>query len=48
MDVVPLTSLSLGAALIAFVQVARESLGANREGGVEWIPETGETRPAQT
>ncbi|MFF3863344.1 hypothetical protein [Streptomyces sp. NPDC002209] len=35
------------AALHDFVDAARESLGANREGGVEWIPESGETRPAQ-
>ncbi|MFB7176857.1 hypothetical protein ACFCYI_04005 [Streptomyces sp. NPDC056257] len=37
----------LKAALIAFVRAARESLGANREGGVEWIPEPGGTRPTQ-
>ncbi|MFK0050084.1 hypothetical protein ACIQU4_39450 [Streptomyces sp. NPDC090741] len=35
------------AALHAFVNAARQALGANREGGVEWIPASGGTRPVQ-
>ncbi|WP_267883534.1 hypothetical protein [Streptomyces sp. NRRL S-378] len=34
-------------ALREFVDAARESLGANREGAVEWIPQSGEAPPAQ-
>ncbi|WP_327267110.1 hypothetical protein OG444_39965 (plasmid) [Streptomyces sp. NBC_01232] len=34
-------------ALREFLDAARLELGANREGGVEWIPQPGEARPTQ-